>query len=451
MSPLRSHGFRLALLYLGLFTASVLVIFAVIYWTTADFMAQALDLSVETELSSLADIERSSGPAALIDAIAHRARTPVGRSTYALLLDPSGTKLAGNLAARPPHIGWLDLPMPKESEGAEEGDMMRAKGLMLPDGYFLLVGQSAFQLRETSEVIVRAFGWGILVTVILGLIGGALMSAGMLRRVESIRVTAQAIMAGNLAERIPTRGTGDDFDLLSASLNEMLDRINTLMEGLRQVSNDIAHDLRTPLTRLRQRLEIARTRPATAEEYRRLIETVIGDTDEILKTFAAMLRVAEIEAGTARARFAPVDLSALLKAIVELYAALAEDQQQSLEGRIERGLVVRGDRELLTQMLVNLVENALRHTPPGTRIEVTAELAAGRPLCSVADSGPGIPPAERDKVFRRFYRLDASRATAGSGLGLSLVAAIAELHHVTVELTDNGPGLRVTLRFPASS
>ncbi len=451
MSPLRSHGFRLALLYLGLFTASVLVIFAVIYWTTADFMAQALDLSVETELSSLADIERSSGPAALIDAIAHQARTPVGRSTYALLLDPSGTKLAGNLAARPPHIGWQDLPMPKESEGAEEGDLMRAKGLMLPDGHFLLVGQSAYQLRETSEVIVRAFGWGILLTVLLGLIGGVLMSTGMLRRVESIRVTAQAIMAGNLAQRIPTRGTGDDFDLLSASLNEMLDRIHTLMEGLRQVSNDIAHDLRTPLTRLRQRLEIARTRPATAEEYRRLIDTVITDTDEILKTFAAMLRVAEIEAGTARARFAPVDLSDLLKAIVELYAALAEDQQQSLEGRIERGLVVRGDRELLTQMFVNLVENTLRHTPPGTRIEVTAELVAGRPVAVVADSGPGIPPAERDKVFRRFYRLDASRATAGSGLGLSLVAAIAELHHVSVELTDNEPGLGVTLRFPASS
>ncbi|HEY8016049.1 MAG TPA: ATP-binding protein [Dongiaceae bacterium] len=451
MSPLRSHGFRLALLYLVLFTASVLVIFAVIYWTTADYMSRALDLSVETEFASLADIERSSGPGALVDALSHRSSMPVGGSTYALLLDPSGAKLAGNLAARPPHIGWLDLPMPKDSEGAEEGDKMRAKGLVLPDGYFLLVGQSAYQLRETDEVIVRAFGWGILVTVILGLIGGVLMSTGMLRRVESIRVTAQAIVAGDLAQRIPTRGTGDDFDLLSASLNEMLDRIHALMDGLRQVSTDIAHDLRTPLTRLRQRLEVARGRPATAEEYRQLIDTVIGDTDEILKTFAAMLRVAEIEAGTARARFAPVDLSALLKAIVELYAALAEDQEQSLDGRIEHGLVVRGDRELLTQMFVNLVENALRHTPPGTRIEVTAELVAGRPVAVVADSGPGIPPAERDKVFRRFYRLDASRATAGSGLGLSLVAAIAELHHVSVELTDNRPGLRAALRFPASS
>ena len=217
--------------------------------------------------------------------------------------------------------------MPKDSEGAEEGDMIRAKGLLLPDGDFLLVGQSAYQLRETGEVIVRAFGWGLLVTVILGLIGGALMSTGMLRRVESIRVTAQAIMAGNLAQRIPTRGTGDDFDLLSASLNEMLDRIQTLMEGLRQVSNDIAHDLRTPLTRLRQRLEIARARSRTVEEYRQPSMRSSRDTDEILNTFAAMLRIAQIEAGTARARFAAVDLSALLKAIVELYAALAEDQR----------------------------------------------------------------------------------------------------------------------------
>jgi hypothetical protein len=174
MSPLGSHGFRLALLYLVLFTASVLVIFAVIYWTTADYMSRALDLSVETELASLADIERSSGPGALVDALSHRSSMPVGRSTYALLLDPSGAKLAGNLAARPPRIGWLDLPMPKDSEGAEEGDKMRAKGLLLPDGYFLLVGQSAYQLRETGEVIVRALGWGILVTVVLGLIGGVL-------------------------------------------------------------------------------------------------------------------------------------------------------------------------------------------------------------------------------------------------------------------------------------
>ncbi len=313
--------------------------------------------------------------------------------------------------------------------------------MSLPGGYFLLVGQSAFQLRETGEVIVRAFGWGILVTMILGLIGGGFMSASMLRRVDLIRRTAEAIMAGNLAQRIPNKGSRDDFDLLAASLNEMLDRIQTLMDGLRQVSTDVAHDLRTPLARLRQRLETARARATSVPEYQRLVDTVISDTDEILKTFAAMLRIAEIEAGSVRARFTEVDLSGLLHAIVELYMAYAEDQLQTLIGHIDRGLVVRGDRERLTQLFVNLIENALRHTPQGTSIQLTAEVVAGRVSCIVSDSGPGIPSNERDKVFGRFYRLDASRATAGSGLGLSLAAAIAELHHLSIELTDKLSGV----------
>jgi signal transduction histidine kinase len=450
MNLLRSHGFRLALLYLALFGTSVLVIFAVIYWATAGYMAETLDLSVDTELSSLADIDKNGGRAALIAAIRDRAGVPAGRSTYELLLDPVGGKLAGNLPTRSPRIGWQDIPLPKNEEGAEEGDIMRARGLLLPDGSFLLVGQSAFQLRETREVMVRAFGWGTLVTAVLGLIGGVLMSAGMLRRVDSIRRTAQEIMAGNLAQRIPTRGTRDDFDLLAGSLNEMLDRIHVLMDGMRQVSNNIAHDLRTPLTRLRQRLDIVGGEATTVGEYQALVDRVLGDIDEILKTFAAMLRIAEIEAGTARIRLVGVDLSTILRSITELYAALAEDQGQSLAGRVVHGITVRGDRELLTQMFVNLVENALRHTPAGTRIELTARLVAGHPVCVVADSGPGIPPAEREKVFRRFYRLDASRATAGSGLGLSLMAAIAGLHHVRVDLADNKPGLCVTLHFPAT-
>jgi signal transduction histidine kinase len=276
-----------------------------------------------------------------------------------------------------------------------------------------------------------------------------LMSAGLLRRVEVIRRTAQEIMAGNLSRRVPTRGAGDDFDQLSSSLNDMLDRIHMLMEGLRQVSNDIAHDLRTPLTRLRQRLEVARLKAKTVEEYEKVVESAIGDTDQILHTFGAMLRIAQIEAGTARSRFIDVDLSAVLRAIVELYAAFAEDHQQDMASSIADGVVIRGDRELLTQMLVNLVENALRHSPPGTKIDVRLERVAGSALCIVADNGPGIPSEEHDKVFRRFYRLDASRATPGSGLGLSLVAAIADLHRITLNLTDNGPGLRVTLRFPA--
>jgi len=254
-------------------------------------------------------------------------------------------------------------------------------------------------------------------------------------------------MAGDLSRRVPTRGSGDDFDQLSASLNEMLDRIQTLMEGLRQVSNDIAHDLRTPLTRLRQRLEAARLKARTVDDYAGAVDSTLADTDQILRTFGAMLRIAQIEAGTARSRFTTVDLSGVLRAIVDLYAAFAEDQQQALTGKIADGVSVHGDRELLTQMLVNLVENALRHSPAGTLVQVGLERQANAVLCSIADNGPGIPKEEYDKVFRRFYRLDASRATPGSGLGLSLVAAIAELHGVAISLGDNQPGLRVELRF----
>ncbi len=447
----RTYSFRLILLYVALFSLSVLVIFGVIYWATAGYMVHGLELSVEAELSSLLDTQTSGGRDQLAAAVGERSGAPNHRSTYDLLQDAAGKRVAGNLPPMAPKVGWQDLPVPTGDEGSDEGDTIRAKGVMLPQGMFLLVGESTFQLKETREFIVRALGWGMLVTAVLALIGGMLMSAGLLRRLEVVRRTAQEIMAGNLSRRIPTRGAGDDFDLLSASLNDMLDRIQMLMEGLRQVSNDIAHDLRTPLTRLRQRLEVARLKAKTVEEYEHVIDAVIGDTDEILRTFGAMLRIAQIEAGTARSRFTDVELSAVLKAIVELYAAFAEDHQQDLTSDIADGVSVRGDRELLTQMLVNLVENALRHSPGGTKIDVRLERVAGSANCVVADNGPGIPAEEHDKVFRRFYRLDASRATPGSGLGLSLVAAIAELHRISVDLADNGPGLKVTLRFPAGA
>jgi len=254
-------------------------------------------------------------------------------------------------------------------------------------------------------------------------------------------------MRGNLSRRIALRGSGDEFDRLSTNLNEMLDRMQMLMDGLRQVSNDIAHDLRTPLTRLRQHLEGAHLRARTVAEYQLVVDKAIAETDEILGTFGALLRIAQIEAGTRRAAFTAVDLSGVLQTIVETYAAVAEDHEHDLASRIADGITVRGDRQLLTQMIANIVENALRHTPAGTRIELELAAASG-PICTIRDNGPGIPEPERQRVFRRFYRLDSSRATPGSGLGLSLVAAIAELHRIAVEVGDNQPGLRVTLRFP---
>jgi signal transduction histidine kinase len=444
---LRSYSFRLTLLYVGLFGVSVLVIFAVVYGATASYMVGGLEQSVDAEMSALLDARTAGGLPGLIAAVNEHAGGPNHRATYTLLQDGSGQRLAGNLPTQPARLGWQDLPLPN---AADEDDAIHARALRL-NGLYLLVGKSTFQLKETREFMARSIGWGLLAMAALALIGGMVMSASLLRRVEAVRRTAQEIMAGDLSRRVPTRGTGDDFDQLSASLNEMLDRIQTLMEGLRQVTNDIAHDLRTPLTRLRQRLEAARLKARTVEDYTSILDSTLDDTDQILRTFGAMLRIAQIEAGTARSRFTDVDLSGVLRAIVDLYAAFAEDQKQELSGQIADGVSVHGDRELLTQMMVNLVENALRHCPAGTRIAVRLERPAGAILCTIADNGPGIPKEEHDKVFRRFYRLDSSRATPGSGLGLSLVAAIAELHGVAVTLGDNQPGLKVSLRFPPAT
>jgi signal transduction histidine kinase len=311
-----------------------------------------------------------------------------------------------------------------------------------------LVGEETDRIGEVEEAIVRAFGWAFGVTVVLGAMGGGVLSLGFLRRVDAINRTSRAIIEGRLAERVRTRGTGDELDRLALNLNEMLDRVQALMESLRQVSSDIAHDLRTPLSHLRQRLEGARSKARRIEDYETVVDQAISDTDAILATFAALLRIAQIEAGTRKAAFSTVDLSRIFQSITDAYGAVAEDRGQRLAVAIEPGLSVRGDRELLTQMLANLVENAIRHTPEGTRIQLALEQSPTGPVGIIADDGPGIPAEARDKVFRRFFRLERSRSTAGSGLGLSLVAAVADIHVIAITLADNEPGLKAVLDFP---
>ncbi len=250
-----------------------------------------------------------------------------------------------------------------------------------------------------------------------------------------------------MSRRLPTRGTDDEFDQLVVGFNALLDRIGMLMERMRQVTNDVAHDLRTPLTRMRTRLEEVRRRPRDANEYEAAIDRSIADTEALLDTFAALLRIAQIEATTDTGTLAEVEATALIATVVELYEPLAEERNQSIKGHA-REFSIHGDRELLIQMLGNLVENACRHTPPGTRIEVGAMLSGDLPILWVQDDGPGIPDNERDRVFRPFYRLDASRTAPGNGLGLSLVAAIAERHRASVVLSDAAPGLRIEVRIP---
>jgi signal transduction histidine kinase len=448
---LRTYSFRVTLLYIALFAVSLLVLFGVIYWVTVSLMEEQLRSAIDAELASLVHETDVARIEELADTIARRTGSSEHRSSFYLLQDPAGRKIAGNLPAMPAVGGWRELPIPAELGGEDASDILLAQAQPLPNGSFLLVGREMDQFSDFQELILQAAGWSLAAAFAFALVGGLAISASLLRRVETIADAGREIIGGNLSRRIPVRGTDDEFDRLSGTLNEMLDRIQMLMEGLRQVSNDIAHDLRTPLTRLRQQLERARTNATTVADYQVVVDKATAETDEILDTFGALLRIAQIESGMRRTAFAAVDLSDVVRRLVETYAAVAEDHRHPLASRIADGVLVSGDRQLLTQMIANVVENAIRHTPDGTRIDVELAAAPGGPACVVRDDGPGIPEPEREKVFRRFYRLDSSRATPGSGLGLSLVAAVAELHRIVVETSDGRPGLQVTLRFPQAA
>ena len=422
---------------------------AIVYSSTAATLAHQLDQDIRDDLADVVD--RQGLPAAA-EAIGRLLADPGQRTdAYYLLVDRDGRRLAGNAPAVPDRTGWVDMPLSPRvtSRGRPKNHehVLRGRAQHVADGALLYVGYDVHRTGEVTEVIVRGFAVCLASTVAVGVALSLLTSLLVLRRVEAIGAASREIMAGDLARRIPVGRRGDEFDRLAGLLNAMLDRIGELVEDVRQVTNDIAHDLRTPLARLRQRLETARRKATSVGEYEAATEAAIAETDAVLATFTAMLRIAQIEAGTRRAGFAPVDLSRLVAELAETYAVVAEDRGQSLRASVEPGVEVTGDRELLGQMVANLIENALTHTPPGSRVEVALARDAGGPVATVADDGPGVPAAMRERVLKRFVRLEASRSTPGSGLGLASVAAIARLHGIGLALADNRPGLRVTLRF----
>jgi signal transduction histidine kinase len=445
---LRTTSFRLTLLYAGLTGLSFLLLFAVVYFSAARFMDGQIDATVAAELAEVqsdALDSRSGGLAAVLRDLSSRTT-----GFFYLLEDGGGAVVAGNLPRIDPVPGIRDWP----GSARHRGDSMqgiRGRGVALADGGYLFVGMSTLQLHEMQEMLVGSFLWGLAGAMLVALAGGVLMGLGVLRRIESVSRTSRDIVGGDLSRRIPVTGSADEFDHLATSLNAMLDRIQALMEGLRQVSTDIAHDLRTPLTRLRQRIELAQRRDADAGALKQVLEATLGELDGILETFGALLRIAQIESGARKAGFARVDLAEVLRTVVEVYQSALEDKQQELHSELPGVLPVRGDRELLMQMFANLLENAVRHSPEGARITVGAQLRDGCVEAVVADSGPGIPAELRSKVLQRFYRLESSRTTPGSGLGLSLAAAVAALHDSRLELGDNAPGLRVAVRLPLAA
>jgi len=324
---------------------------------------------------------------------------------------------------------------------------LRGKGVSLNENAFLFVGLNTIELHKMQRAIARTFVWGLIATIFISLLSGAFISFAMLARVEALSNVSREIVNGDLDRRISLRGSNDEFDHLAVSLNTMFDRIQGLMDGLRQVSTDIAHDLRTPLTRLRQRIEMTLRKADDVASLRTAFQATLKDVDSILDTFSALLRIAQLETSERRAKFTDVDLTDLLRTAIELYAPMAEEKEQSIIEKIDDGLTIRGDRELLLQLFANVLENAVRHSPSRALIEVGARRLVDGTVVSVCDNGPGIPEEMRTKVFQRFFRLEPSRTTPGSGLGLSLVKAIASLHNISVELLSNEPGLIVQVRF----
>lgn len=450
---LRTAAFRLALWQGLLFLLVAAVLAGIVGWQVHMFGRDQLRAAIRADTQRLLEERDEPDRGGLRDEIAERLRAGGTEHTLIALLDAHGKRLTGNLPASIDLSGlapgWHTVDMPRGYYADDGDDASAALWLQrLPDGSMLVVGRDRTGLNQLDETLAGAFAIASGAALLLALIGGLLLGRSYLRRVRVVGASAQRIMDGDLAARIPARTQGgDEFDLLARQLNAMLARIQSLMESMRQVSNDIAHDLRTPLTHLRQRMETA-ARATDAQALRAALAQGQHDIDQVLSTFSAMLSIARIEARERRAGFGMVDLSMLLGDLAADYAPVAEERGQRLVTRIAAaGIAVLGDRRLLQQLFANLIENAMTHSPVHTEIMLSLAPVGERDfLAAVADRGPGIPAAERTAVFKRFYRLDRSRATPGSGLGLALVQAIAELHGFRCVIEDNAPGTRVLLR-----
>jgi signal transduction histidine kinase len=448
---LKTESFRSAALFATLFLVLSWALLGVVYWIVNDTQTSALVGAIDSDIRTIRNGYREKGISEAIEVVHQRlgsgeysgADLPGG---YILIQDKATGRLVGNLQALDYRLGLFSFRAPRNSKHDSVVTVL-GRGTEIADGVYLFVGRDTGQIAATRVRILKAFAWIEGASIILAALGGIFFSVQFMRRIDAITRTCQAIIAGRFNDRIPLRGSGDELDILSVAINDMLDRISMLLDNLRQVSSDVAHDLRTPLTHLRNRLEEARHKSVTTDDYAAVITHAIEDTDHLLVIFAALLRISQIESGSRLAAFSVLSLSDLLERIHEMYRPVAEDEHYVLTHDIEKDVRIRGDAELLTQLFSNLIENSIRHTPSGTRILISLRAQGGAAVASIEDNGPGIPADERDKVFRRFYRLTSSRSTPGNGLGLALVAAIANLHHARIELRDSHPGLCVRSTF----
>jgi signal transduction histidine kinase len=435
------------------FGLSVCGLLGFVYWSTVSVIEAQNDATIEAEIAGLEEQYRARGPFGLKEIISARSADETRQRGIYLLTDPALRPLAGNLSGWPEEARgdprWVDFRIQSTKTQGAPAQIARARTFRLQGGFHLLVGRDLTERTEFRKTMKDALIWALGITLLLGVGGGLLLSRQFLHRLDAFNEGSRAILHGDISQRMPETGSGDEFDQLAQNLNAMLDQISRLVDGMRGVADNIAHDLRSPISRLRSRLELTLMDPPDPVHYRAALEKTIEEADAILETFNALLAIALAESGALRENFERLDLAALTRDAAELYEAAAEALGQALTLETDGAPAAMGDRNLLSQAVANLLDNALKHTPAGGRIVLAARIGPdGHPEITVSDTGPGIPAEARSRVLERFIRLDSSRSTKGSGLGLSLVAATARLHDAALLLEDNNPGLRVRLRFP---
>jgi signal transduction histidine kinase len=459
----RTTAFKLSLAYLtgfALFAACLLAYFA---WNTGRLITGEITETIGSEINGLAEQYAQGGLRRLVLIIDARSRRP--SSNLYLVTTPAGEGLAGNVGSLEP--GLMARPGTSETvyrrldeaEGAQHNALVHV--IELPGGFRLLVGRDLEERERVHEIVIGAGRWSVAVVIVLGLVGGFFVARRVLKRIDAMSDKTRTIMEGDLAGRLPVAGTGDELDRLAENLNAMLARIEALMRGLKEVSDNIAHDLKTPLTRLHNRCEEALRSAKSDQDYRAALEQVLEESDGLIRTFNALLMIARAESGETGAVMAEFDAAEIARDVAELYEPLAEEKGLALKVDASAPATVKGNRELISQALANLIDNAIKYAGPEqangavltpganpSDIVVSAKADGDRVLLAVADAGPGIPQADRERVVERFVRLEQSRSHAGSGLGLSLASAVARLHHGALTFEDNAPGLKAVIALP---
>jgi signal transduction histidine kinase len=453
VKTLTSSTFKLALIAIGTFGLIASAILSYVYLSTSSYVRSRSDRAIMTEYLSLHDAYQRSGRDGLVTLIKERIADKSFADNVYILVDPSLAVLGGNLKAWPSAAtaarGWTEFRGPELLPNATSRPLLRAMVETFSGGDRLLVGRDISDLDSFAEHIKTAVILCAALIFALAGMASILVTRRTVGRIEAINATSRAIMLSGLDKRIPLRGTNDEWDRVAENLNLMLDRIETLMRDVKQVSDNVAHDLRTPLTRMRGRLEKAYHGPRGGEQDQALIGDTIADLDSVLRIFSSLSRIAQIETAARKGGFRCVNLTEIASEVVELYDAAAEQDGTCLTVAGDREVLVTGDRDLIFDAIANLVDNAIKHGRAGGQVVVANENIDGKPVVTVADDGPGIPADQYEHVFKRFYRLEHSRYTPGNGLGLSLVSAVARLHGARIEMLDNAPGLKLKLWFSA--